>query len=91
MLKTKGNLTVKSLLAKGNLSGRIRVGNLIDPKIEAVKDMNISVENGELMFDYDDDILAFDFSIVNNDLYIVNHEDNIDFNLNENGELEVIY
>lgn len=65
--------------------------DLTDEQITALENMIISIENGELVFEYNDDILNIDFNIENENLIVTNGETKIDFKINENKELEVFY
>lgn len=67
------------------------VGALNIQQIKALEDMTMYIENGELIFDYDDTVLDFNFSIVENDLISDNNiDDKVYFEIN-NKELEVSY
>ena len=58
----------------------------------AINNIAISTENGELILAYDEVNLDVDFNIDDEQNLIVNNnEGNIDFAINENDELEVIY
>ena len=65
--------------------------DLTDEQITALENMIISIENGELVFEYNDDILNIDFNIENENLIVTNDVTGTDFNINNNGELEVSY
>lgn len=67
------------------------VGALNIQQTKALEDMTMHIENGELIFDYDDTVLDFNFSIVENDLISDNNiDDKVYFEIN-NKELEVSY
>ena len=64
---------------------------LTTEQIEALNNMKVSIVNGNLIFDYDDEILKLDFNLENDDLIVENNLNGLDFNINKNGELEAIY
>lgn len=67
------------------------IGEVTDEKINAIKNMKVYIEDGNLIFEYDDEILKLNFSLENGDLIVENSMTGLDFNINENGELEAIY
>lgn len=66
-------------------------GGLTQEQIEAINNMTVSLEDNILVIDYDETILDFIFSIDETDLIIENNTSDIDFNINENEELVVMY
>ena len=67
------------------------VDDLTDIKLDAIRDMKLYIQDGELIFEYDENIVGVDFSIELNDLIVDDNDLNVDFNINENKELEVMY
>ena len=49
------------------------------------------MNNNELVFEYDETVLDFNFSLENDDLIVINMVNGTDFNINQNGEMEVMY
>ena len=66
-------------------------GELTEEQIQAINDMKISISNDELILEYDETVLDLDFSIVDENLIVANNVTGIDFNINQNEELEVSY
>lgn len=71
----------------GSLGG----GGLTSKQIEALENMSVSIVDGELVFDYDEEVLDFTFNIEDGNLIVNNNEAFIDFNINESNEMEVSY
>lgn len=67
------------------------IDNLTEMKMEAINNMVITVENNDLVFEYDDTVLDLDFSMENKELIVDDRDEIVDFNVNENKELEVAY
>jgi len=65
--------------------------SLTEEQINAINNMNITTDNGEIIINYDDETLDFDFNIENENLIVENNVNELDFNINENGEMEVSY
>ena len=53
--------------------------------------MKTSIDSQALIIEYDNEVLDLDFNIQNDDLIVENNISGLDFNINENGELEAIY
>ena len=66
-------------------------GGLTEEQIQAINNMNISIANNGLIIEYDETVLDLDFSIEDNNLIVTNNVEEIDFNINQNEELEVLY
>ena len=66
-------------------------GELTPEQIQAINDMIIYIKNGELITEYDDEVLDIDFQLQEENLVIENNVNGINFNINENEELEVTY
>lgn len=65
---------------------------LTEEQIKAINEMVCEVsESGELGITYDDTVLDIDFSIENGELIVEDNEENIEFIINKNKEMEVIY
>lgn len=67
------------------------IGELNDETIEAINNMKVSMENDELVLEYNDTVLNLDFSIENGELIVDDNVEEADFNINQNGEMEVSY
>lgn len=65
--------------------------SLTEEQINAINNMNITTDNGEIIINYDDETLDFDFKKENESLIVENNVNELDFNINENGEMEVSY
>lgn len=65
--------------------------DLTDDQKEALNNMTVSIENGELIFEYDEEVLDLNFILENGDLIVENNVKDVDFNINQNGEMEVMY
>ena len=63
---------------------------LTEEQIKAINEM-IATTGEELILEYDDTILDVDFTIEDNNLVVTNNVTKLDFNINENGEMEAIY
>ena len=50
-----------------------------------------ATSTSDLILEYDDEVLNVDFSIENKNLIVTNNVTGLDFNINENKELEAIY
>lgn len=66
------------------------IPTISDEEITAVGNMSATLD-GDLSIEYDDSVLDVDFSIEENDLIVDNNVTGLDFNINENGELEADY
>lgn len=64
---------------------------LTEEQITAINNIAVSIENGELVLEYDNTVLDLNFSMENNNLIVNNNVKGTDFNINQNGELEVLY
>lgn len=64
---------------------------LTDEQIEAINNMTFTIDDENLIIEYDESVLDLDFSIDGGNLIIENNVDGVDFNINQNGELEVLY
>ena len=60
-------------------------------QIDALNNMKTSIDNQDLIIEYDNEVLDLDFNIQNNDLIVDNNVRGTEFEINNNGELEVIY
>lgn len=67
------------------------IDDLGNVRVEAINNMKILLENQELIFEYDDSVLPVEFSRDGNDLIVDNNDETLDFNINENKELEALY
>lgn len=74
-----------------DISEYIGTTELTQEQINAINNMNVSIENGEIMLDYDDKVLAINFSLKDGNLIVDDNLNGADFNINENGEMEVLY
>lgn len=63
---------------------------LTQEQINAVNNM-IATMDGDLILEYDDEVLKVDFKIEDNNLVVTNNVTGLDFSINENGEMEAIY
>lgn len=73
-----------------SLSGGSVTTGLTEEQIQAVNEM-IATTGEELVLEYDNDVLDIDFTIEDNNLIVTNNVAKLDFNINENGEMEAIY
>ena len=60
-------------------------------QIDALNNIKTSIDNQDLIIEYDNEVLDLDFNIQNNDLIVDNNVRGTEFEINNNGELEVIY
>lgn len=67
------------------------IDDLGNVRVEAINNMRVLLENQELIFEYDDSVLPVEFSRDGNDLIVDNDDETLDFNINENKELEALY
>lgn len=67
------------------------IDDLGNVRVEAINNMKILLENQELVIEYDDSVLPVEFSRDGNDLIVDNNDETLDFNINENKELEALY
>lgn len=67
------------------------IDDLGNVKVEAINNMKVLLENQELVIEYDDIVLPIKFSRDGNDLIVDNDDETLDFNINENKELEALY
>lgn len=67
------------------------IGDLTDDTKVAIENMKIEIVDGKLLIDFDDEVLQLDFYKEGNDLVVDNNVEDVDFNINENKELEVSY
>lgn len=74
-----------------DISEYIGTSGLTEEQIEAINNITVSIENGELTFEYDNTVLDIDFNIENGELIVEDNEENIEFTINENKEMEAIY
>lgn len=74
-----------------DISGYIGESELTPEQIEAINNMKISIINDELIFEYDEEVLDFNFSLDGNDLIVDNNIKSTDFDINQDKELEVLY
>ena len=63
---------------------------LTEEQINAINSITIDIDE-ELSIEYDETVLDLDFSIEGVDLVVNKNVEEIDFNINQNGELEVLY
>ena len=63
---------------------------LTEEQIKAINEM-IAIAGEELILEYDNDVLDIDFTIEDNNLIVTNNVAKLNFNINENGEMEAIY
>lgn len=73
-----------------SLSNGSVVEELTEEQIQAINEM-IATTGEELILEYDNDVLDIDFTIEDNNLIVTNNVAKLDFNINENGEMEAIY
>ena len=66
------------------------ITDLTQEQIDALENMK-ATSTSDLILEYDDEVLNVDFSIENKDLIVTNNVTGLDFNINENKELEAIY
>ena len=59
-------------------------------QIKAINNM-VAILGEDLVLEYDDEMLDIEFSIENGNLVVTNNEEGLDFNINEYGEMEVLY
>ena len=67
------------------------VDDLTESKLDAIENMSLYIENGELIFEYDENLIGVDFRLELLDLIVDDMDLNVDFEINENKELEVKY
>lgn len=72
------------------LSNGSVVEELTEEQIQAINEM-IATTGEELILEYDNDVLDVEFTIEDNNLIVTNNVAKLDFNINENGEMEAIY
>jgi hypothetical protein len=92
VLKTKdekGNWIKLPYIIKVIQGGTVTT-ELSEEQIQAINEM-IATVNEELTIEYDDEILDIDFVIEDNNLIVTNNVTGLDFNINENGEMEAVY
>ena len=65
--------------------------NLTEEQIKAINNMTVLIENGELIIEYDDEVLNLNFNLENGNLIVDNNVNGLNFNINTNEELEAIY
>lgn len=70
---------------KGSSSG------LTQEQINALNNIKVLIDNQNLIIEYDNEVLDLDFNIQNNDLIVDNNIQSVEFEINNNGELEAIY
>ena len=63
---------------------------LTELQIEAINSMLVNLDY-DLYLEYDESVLDLDFTIDKLNLVVNNNMTGLDFNINENGELEAIY
>lgn len=59
-------------------------------QIKAINNM-VAILGEDLVLEYDDEMLDIEFSIEDGNLVVTNNEEGLDFNINEYGEMEVLY
>ena len=74
-----------------DISEYIGTTELTQEQINAINNMNVSIENGEIILEYDDKVLDINFSLEDKNLIVDDNLNGADFNINENGEMEVLY
>lgn len=74
-----------------DISEYIGEQSLTQEQINAINNMTVLIENNELIFEYDETVLNLDFNLENGNMSVNNNVSSTDFNINENGELEVSY
>lgn len=74
-----------------DISEYIGTTELTREQINAINNMNVSIENGEIILEYDDKVLDINFSLEDKNLIVDDNLNGADFNINENGEMEVLY
>lgn len=70
----------------------INTSGLTQAQIEALNNMGCMINDEcQLIISYDDTTLDIYFAIEDNNLIAINNVTGLDFNINENGEMEAIY
>lgn len=59
-------------------------------QIKAINNM-VAILGEDLVLEYNDEMLDIEFSIEDGNLVVTNNEEGLDFNINEYGEMEVLY
>lgn len=73
-----------------SLSNGSVIAGLTEEQKEAINNM-VATINGDLILEYDDEVLDVEFKIEEDNLIITNNVAGLDFSINENGEMEAIY
>lgn len=72
--------------------GLISTDGLTEEQTQALNSMTCELDtNGNLLMNYDETVLTVNFKIEESDLIVENNINSLNFNINENGELEAIY
>ncbi len=72
------------------IQGGVPQEGLTEKQIQAINEMIVTTDEN-LVLTYDDEVLNVDFTIEDNNLIVTNNVTGLDFNINENGEMEAIY
>ena len=86
----RGSLTIWKDITRNETTTPSEDTNLTEEQINAINSITIDLGN-ELSIEYDEAILDLDFIIEGVDLVVDNNVEGLDFNINKNGELEVLY
>lgn len=87
-LTQRGILTIKRDITRNEFISQET--ELTEEQIQALSEITINLDD-ELSIEYDDNVLDIDFMLEGEDLIVENNVKGIDFNINDNEELEVIY
>lgn len=88
-LTKRGELTIKRDITR-NEKISDKETELTPEQIEALNEITINLDD-ELSIEYDNNVLDIDFYLEGEDLVVESNIEEIDFNINKNGELEVSY
>ena len=88
-LTKRGQLIIKRDITR-NEKLSDKETELTAEQIDALNGITINLDD-ELSIEYDENVLDIDFYLEGKDLVVENNIEEIDFNINENGELEVEY
>lgn len=89
---TKKDGSKKSVVIKASASTDDDTNSLTEEQIQALNSMEASItENGELIITYDENVLDFEIQIQNDELIVENNMEEVDFAINSEKELEVMY
>ena len=89
---TKKDGSKKSVVIKASTSTDGDTDSLTEEQIQALNEMTASInEEGELEITYNENVLDFEIQIQNDELIVENNMEEVDFAINSEKELEVMY